>query len=57
MPELCCMTGLTDMARADFKVMKVGRYGRGGGVVGRKGRCARGGGVFPFLITLLDIHT
>lgn len=22
-PELCCMTGLTDLTRADFRVMKV----------------------------------
>ena len=38
------MTGLTDMARADFKVMKVSKCG-GGGEEG-------GGDVFPFLITL-----
>ena len=26
-PELCAMTGLTDAARSDFKVMKVSTFG------------------------------
>ena len=39
------MTGLTDMARADFKAMKVGRGGGGGGVAGEEVWGGRGGGV------------